>query len=49
MRCTACGFENVTDASFCGECGASLMAPFSTVNEKPVSDPKFELVGSVAL
>ena len=40
MRCTACGFENVTDASFCGECAASLMAPFSTVNEKPVSDAK---------
>jgi class 3 adenylate cyclase/tetratricopeptide (TPR) repeat protein len=29
MRCTACGSENVADASFCGECAASLT---STVN-----------------
>ena len=24
MRCPACGFENVADASFCGECAAAL-------------------------
>jgi class 3 adenylate cyclase/predicted ATPase len=24
MRCIACGFENVADASFCGECAAPL-------------------------
>jgi hypothetical protein len=24
MPCPACGFENVADASFCGECAASL-------------------------
>jgi double zinc ribbon protein len=24
MRCSGCGFENVADASFCGECGVSL-------------------------
>src|SRR5215813_10872049 len=29
MRCTACGSENVADASFCGECAAPLT---STVN-----------------
>ncbi len=29
MRCTACGFENVSDASFCGECGASLTSTVS--------------------
>src|SRR5262249_60602768 len=29
MRCRACGFENVADASFCGECGASLTSTAS--------------------
>ncbi len=24
MSCPRCGFENRDDASFCGECGASL-------------------------
>jgi hypothetical protein len=29
MRCTACGFENVADASFCGECAAPLTSTVS--------------------
>jgi predicted amidophosphoribosyltransferase len=29
MRCRACGFENVPDASFCGECGAPLTSTVS--------------------
>ena len=29
MRCRVCGFENVPDASFCGECGAPLTSMVS--------------------
>jgi predicted amidophosphoribosyltransferase len=29
MRCTSCGFENVADASFCGECAAPLTSTVS--------------------
>jgi len=29
MWCTACGFENVADASFCGECAAPLASTAS--------------------
>src|SRR5262245_27179532 len=29
MRCPACGFENVADASFCGECATPLTSSIS--------------------
>jgi hypothetical protein len=32
MQCTTCGFDNVGDARFCGECGAALAVP------KPIPD-----------
>lgn len=31
LTCDECGFENELDQKFCGECGAPLLMPFSTI------------------
>src|SRR6266542_3402997 len=40
MRCTACGFENVADASFCGECAAPLLSTVSCQSCGRANPPK---------
>jgi hypothetical protein len=40
MRCRACGFENVPDASFCGECGAPLTSTVSCPASGRPNSPK---------
>ncbi len=40
MQCTACGFENVADASFCGECAAPLTSTVSCPSCGRANPPK---------
>lgn len=40
MRCTACGFENVAGASFCGECAAPLTSTVSCPSCGRTNPPK---------
>jgi class 3 adenylate cyclase/tetratricopeptide (TPR) repeat protein len=40
MRCPACSFENVADASFCGECAAPLNSPGSCPKCGRANSPK---------
>jgi predicted amidophosphoribosyltransferase len=40
MRCSACDFTNVADASFCGECATPLTSPVNCPSCGRTNPPK---------